>query len=402
MVNTRSRRYDSIVNARPVRRNLIRNNRPVRRNPSVSNPIMSLGSIPLIGGNGNGHQSVLDNGLLMNLITQLTASFNSLREEVRELKSTQSASGSVSEGNGDSVRISNSVPNRLMQSKVPKHLVTLPKFDINGDINLWVERVEKCSSLLGLTDNELLDIISLQLDAKMFQWFSLQRAKSANVSWQTLKIALLRKYGAHTLTSLKEVMYNKKQGDSESVNDYLIEKLTLINRADSQMLDVDKIEIVRSGLRPDVLKLVAHTEFSDFDNFLVALERLDKAYEAASVKREEKLKAFECKRERLEEQEKKVIFSQPKPFGFKRRFPLKSGRDEKNQFRVPNSNNNNKGNQGKNFYCHNCFQTGHKSFQCTKPKHGIPMNLISSILLNYKEANGKKPNHNSDNCVPEN
>ena len=236
----------------------------------------------------------------------------------------------------------------------------------------------------------------MHIDPKTFQWLTLQKDKNVNLNWTQLKEAFKAKFDVGNKTKLLSKMYNRKQNQFEDVNDFVIEKLTLINRANPLMNDTDKIQLIFDGLRADVQKCIANYNKNNLDEFIECLDKLNSAYKISN----EKFKAKMQNKNKF----KSNNFTHKNKSDFKYEYNSYENNNAK-----PNSSssfvNLNKEkpkkepnmNKYKDKYCHNCFEKGHIKPYCPKPKHNVPVNLIGDILNEYSAKQNHTNNNQNDN-----
>lgn len=280
--------------------------------------------------------------------------------------------------------------------RIPSKLVEFPSFQPDEDILAFIDKVESAADLLDLDDNSLVRMVLHNLDSKTYHWARLECAKYARVTWNYLKIALLKKSGIRDEASLQQKMRNRQQMPGEKITDYVVAKLVLIDRVDEDMAEEMKIQLVRKGLHANVRKYLTGVSLTNLDHFKDALYELELD--------------FNEHKEYLEKKEKRSInFQEGKknfnpyqsPKGDKRKFPRDYKSYEGQSSRTFNSkyaNHSRKSSpepwknkpKGKDngfkkrdkdeVVCYNCFEPGHFSRRCPHPMNAANVNYLRTVI----------------------
>ena len=281
---------------------------------AITTPVSSV-PIPIIA-NSNPHNNLNNN---FNVNNQLLELINTLNQTVKNLQNDiniirEKVDSNINNGNNNvgadinlncnlnsnlnsnqnnSVSSINSISNGQVNDlnlcasqpiRIPSGLTPFPPFNPEGDIIVWLDKIESLNKVLRLTDESLIETICMHVDPKTFQWLTLQKVKNVNLNWTQLKEAFKAKFDVGNKTKLLSKMYNRKQNQFEDVNDFVIEKLTLINRANPLMNDTDKIQLIFDGLRADVQKCIANYNKNNLDEFIECLDKLNSAYKISNEK----------------------------------------------------------------------------------------------------------------------
>lgn len=396
---------------------------------AITSPVSSA-PIPVITNSNSNNSSInnLDNSLnannvnvnnqLIDLICKLNQTVKSLQSEISILREkvdsnignnvnieNNSNSNSNSNSNLNSVENNfsntNSINNGQLNDlnfcapqpiKIPSGLTPFPPFSPEEDIIVWIDKIESLNKVLRLTDESLIETICMHVDPKTFQWLKLQKVKNANLTWLQLKDAFKAKFDVGNKTKLLSQMYNRKQKQFEEINDFVIEKLTLINRANPLMDEIDKIQVIFDGLRADVQKCIANYNKNNLDEFIECLDKLNSAYKISNEK-------FKTKMQNKNQFKSNNFTNKNKP-DFRHKHSSFENNNSKSNSNSTFANQSKEKpkkepnlNKYKDKYCHNCFEKGHIKPYCPKPKHNVPVNMIGDILNEYSS----KQNHINKN-----
>ncbi|CAB0033050.1 unnamed protein product [Trichogramma brassicae] len=144
-------------------------------------------------------------------------------------------------------------------------------------VESYIERIEECVFLAGLSDADLLPALSETLSGTAAQWFRSNRHKFQ--SWEEFCRMARKTFGMdqYTYQQLLEQIRRRTQGRNERVAQYIIGLQSTLDKLRPQLAIQTQLDYLHGGMLPELQKMVRRKTLRSIDDLF------DEAVEAENT-----------------------------------------------------------------------------------------------------------------------
>ncbi|CAB0041169.1 unnamed protein product [Trichogramma brassicae] len=144
-------------------------------------------------------------------------------------------------------------------------------------VESYIERIEECAFLAGLSDADLLPALSETLSGTAAQWFRSNRHKFQ--SWEEFCRMARKTFGMdqYTYQQLLEQIRRRTQGRNERVAQYIIGLQSTLDKLRPQLAIQTQLDYLHGGMLPELQKMVRRKTLRSIDDLF------DEAVEAENT-----------------------------------------------------------------------------------------------------------------------
>ncbi|CAB0034667.1 unnamed protein product [Trichogramma brassicae] len=144
-------------------------------------------------------------------------------------------------------------------------------------VESYIERIEECAFLAGLSDADLLPALSETLSGTAAQWFRSNRHKFQ--SWEEFCRMARKTFGMdqYTYQQLLEQIRKRTQGRNERVAQYIIGLQSTLDKLRPQLAIQTQLDYLHGGMLPELQKMVRRKTLRSIDDLF------DEAVEAENT-----------------------------------------------------------------------------------------------------------------------
>ena len=140
----------------------------------------------------------------------------------------------------------------------------------------FLTRLEECRGITPIKDDDLLRALPMLLQDVALLWFWISKDEWRN--WSEFKTAFRRRFFNYDFAArVREQIFNRTQGQKESVDDYLTYLRGLIAMLRDKVPLAEQLDWAYRGLRPEFKKVIRKFEFRDFNE----LTQIGRSWEMA-------------------------------------------------------------------------------------------------------------------------
>lgn len=243
-------------------------------------------------------------------------------------------------------------------SNIPAKLVTWPVFD-ERNVSIWLEKVDGIKESFSMNDRNFITTLKLNADAKLVKKIRSEECKGRELTWLVLREKIKKWYQSENKVKRTIAMYERTQNKNENAFSYICDKLQLVNELMLDASDAEKIELCVSGLQKEEKLAISSKPCSNLDEFLEHVITLDDI----------------IKREKARDKDINVLNTN---YQQRKNFKPKSFQKSSN-FKPAEKANVTSSNVSNEFICANCWETGHSSKQCQRPRFFAMQQYRSTI-----------------------